>query len=340
MDDTPIKTEGGAARHRAGYKSWKKKYRKMRIVFDQKMHDGEELHRQEDKAAALVKRLAVENDRLLDILLEINNSPQIPPEKQIDLSLEPPSDPKAPVLPLDREDATRKVAAGKKLEDLIKDVPHSSYSSARETLPAIVDELKAPEGEWHPADFLSADDIDNYIYEVDTGIDPDSHIPTLAPRAHPNNTQQPPNPHLKNPTSVTNWLRKHAPKIFLQDGEAHGDADDGDGGHHTGGRKSRGTRGERGGRASTRGKRVSAAARAAAAAAAERGGDWDASMDEDPDFASTPVGRGKRKRNDDDTGYKPRGSSTRPSKKKRKSEADGTPSVRKSKKEAAASRDD
>lgn len=62
MDDSPVKVEGGSTRHRAGYKSWKKKYRKMRIVFDQKMHDGEELHKQEDKAAALVKRLAVENE--------------------------------------------------------------------------------------------------------------------------------------------------------------------------------------------------------------------------------------------------------------------------------------
>lgn len=335
MDEAPVKAEGGT-RHRAGYKSYKKKYRKMRIVFDQKMHDGEELHKQEDKAAALVKRLAVENDRLLDILLEINNSPQIPPEKQIDLSLQPSSDPKALVLPLDRDHTDRKEKPGKKLEDLINGVPHSSYSNAKETLPAIINELKAPEGESHPSDFLSADDVDNYIYELDTSIDPESTIPTLAPRAHPN-THQPTNPHLKNPTSVTNWLRKHAPKIFLQDGETHGDADDGEGGH-TGGRKTRGTRGERGGRASTRGKRVSAAARASAAAADR--GDWDASMDEDPDFASTPVGRGKRKRNDDDTGYKPRGSSTRPSKKKRKSEVDGTPSVRKSKKEAAAARDD
>ncbi|KAJ4157553.1 hypothetical protein NW754_009198 [Fusarium falciforme] len=330
MDEAPVKAEGGT-RHRAGYKSYKKKYRKMRIVFDQKMHDGEELHKQEDKAAALVKRLASPIGHFTRNQQLASN----PPEKQIDLSLEPSSDPKALVLPLDRDHADRKEKPGKKLEDLINGVPHSSYSNAKETLPAIISELKAPEGESHPSDFLSADDIDNYIYELDTSIDPESTIPTLAPRAHPN-THQPTNPHLKNPTSVTNWLRKHAPKIFLQDGETHGDADDGEGGH-TGGRKTRGTRGERGGRASTRGKRVSAAARASAAA--DRG-DWDASMDEDPDFASTPVGRGKRKRNDDDTGYKPRGSSTRPSKKKRKSEVDGTPSVRKSKKEAAAARDD
>ncbi|KAJ4133421.1 hypothetical protein NW768_005005 [Fusarium equiseti] len=333
MDESPVKTEG-ATRHRAGYKSWKKKYRKMRIVFDQKMHDGEELHKQEDKAAALVKRLAVENDRLLDLLLEINNSPQIPPEKQVEVSLEPPSDSKAPVLPLDEEHELRKDTPRKCLEDLVTGVPHSTYSSAKETLPQIVNELKAPDGEAFPADFLSADDIDNYIYEIDMALDTDApHLPSLAPRAHPGN-HQPSHPHLKNPTSVTNWLRKHAPKIFLQDGEAHGDADDNEGGH-TGGRKTRGSRGERGGRASTRGKRVSAAVRAAAA---DR--DVDASMDEEQDFASTPVSRGKRKRNnEDDTGYKPRGSSTRPTKKKRKSEAEGTPSARKSKKDKEISID-
>jgi hypothetical protein len=255
------------------------------------------------------------NSRLLDLLLEINNSPQIPPEKQVEVSLEPPSDSKAPVLPLDEEHELRKDTPRKRLEDLVTGVPHSTYSSAKETLPQIVNELKAPDGEAFPADFLSADDID------------------LAPRAHPGN-HQPSHPHLKNPTSVTNWLRKHAPKIFLQDGEAHGDADDNEGGH-TGGRKTRGSRGERGGRASTRGKRVSAAVRAAAA---DR--DVDASMDEEQDFASTPVSRGKRKRNnEDDTGYKPRGSSTRPTKKKRKSEAEGTPSARKSKKDKEISID-
>jgi hypothetical protein len=268
----------------------------------------------------------------LDLLLEINNSPQIPPEKQVDVSLEPPSQSDALVHPLDEEHELHKDTPKKKLEDLVKSVPHSSYSSAKETLPQIVNDLKAVDGETYPADFLSADDIDNYIYEIDMALDPENMLPTLAPRAHPGNHHQS-HPHLKNPTSVTNWLRKHAPKIFLQDGEAHGDADDAEGGH-TGGRKTRGSRGERGGRASTRGKRVSAAARSAAAA--DR--DVDASMDEDQEFASTPAGRGKRKRNaEDDTGYKPRGSSTRPTKKKRKSEAaEGTPSARKSKKDKEA----
>lgn len=61
MSESPIKAEDGAAVERkaapaaAGYKSWKKKYRKMRIRFDGKMHDGEELHKQEARASAMVK---------------------------------------------------------------------------------------------------------------------------------------------------------------------------------------------------------------------------------------------------------------------------------------------
>jgi hypothetical protein len=60
MEESPTKMEG--AKQPGGYKSWKKKYRKMRILFDQKMHQGEDLHKQEEKAAATVKRLAVENE--------------------------------------------------------------------------------------------------------------------------------------------------------------------------------------------------------------------------------------------------------------------------------------
>ncbi|CCF47507.1 hypothetical protein CH063_15871 [Colletotrichum higginsianum] len=47
---------------KATYKSWKKKYRKMRITFDRKMHDCENLHRQESHALATAKRIAIENE--------------------------------------------------------------------------------------------------------------------------------------------------------------------------------------------------------------------------------------------------------------------------------------
>jgi hypothetical protein len=51
--------------HKPTYKSWKKKYRKMRIVFDHKMHESEELHKQEQKALAMAKRVALENEYVL-----------------------------------------------------------------------------------------------------------------------------------------------------------------------------------------------------------------------------------------------------------------------------------
>lgn len=62
MEEIQFKLERPAERKTVGYKSWKKKYRKMRIVFDRKMQSGEELHKQEAKTATTVKRLAVENE--------------------------------------------------------------------------------------------------------------------------------------------------------------------------------------------------------------------------------------------------------------------------------------
>lgn len=61
MADLPMNADDGPNR-RAGYKSWKKKYRKMRITFEQKMQEGEEIFRQETKAQATVKRIAEENE--------------------------------------------------------------------------------------------------------------------------------------------------------------------------------------------------------------------------------------------------------------------------------------
>lgn len=70
MADTPIKTDDTPHR-RAGYKSWKKKYRKMRIKFERKMAEGENIFMRENRATATVKRLAEENE-YEPFLLSIN----------------------------------------------------------------------------------------------------------------------------------------------------------------------------------------------------------------------------------------------------------------------------
>ncbi|KAK3316672.1 IEC3 subunit of the Ino80 complex, chromatin re-modelling-domain-containing protein [Apodospora peruviana] len=356
---------------RPTYRSWKKKYRKMRIVFDQKMHEGEELHRTEQKALATARRLAVQKDRLLDLLLDVNNSAQIPPEKRFDLSLDPPSDDdEALCLDIDRPSTPLGDRPLKSYKRLLQEVGHLSYASAAEHFPKLLADLEAgrdspadpSQGISHPPSFLNADEIDNYIYEVDMrlanqekngGAAVSPMLPTLAPLAHANgNTANGALNHakegasvpltsnrdfaLRNPTSVYNWLRKHAPKTFLQDGEAHPEKDkdkgDHDEHHHTPGTSGRGGRGK-GERGSTRGggsirsKRMSKAA--AATAAASHGDDYDEEMvSYEP---ATPTvgaaaggGKGKRKRIiDEDPGYRPKGGSSRPTKKKRKSEGGG-----------------
>lgn len=80
MADTPVKADD-AARRRPGYKSWKKKYRKMRISFEQRMQVGEEIFKQEAKAAATVKRIAVENEYVHNIMDIYPSPPSAPPSE-------------------------------------------------------------------------------------------------------------------------------------------------------------------------------------------------------------------------------------------------------------------
>jgi len=318
------------------YRSWKKKYRKMRIMFDQKMHEGEELHKLEQKALETARRLAISKDRLLDLLLDVNNSPQIPPDKRFDLSTDPPSDEDAPCLDIDRPSTPPPGAPpSKSYKRLIREVPHFSYSSAPERFPELIADLEAgrdspadpAQGQPHPPSFLTADDVDNYMWEIDTRLAEEEYarsgkliaaLPTLAPLAHANeNAGKDAGSNrdfaLRNPTSVYNWLRKHAPKTFLQDGETH-DKENGDepssGRGHGRGKGERGS--GRGG--SVRGKRMSKVAAAESVDADEETG-YDAAV------TASAGGKGKRKRVvDDDPGYRPKGGSSRPTKKKRKSE--------------------
>lgn len=276
--------------------------------------------------------------QLLDMLLEVNNSAQIPFEKRIDIALRPPSDSDQPILPIDKAYSTQKEEALRRLETLLNDVPHTSYATAKENNAAFVQDLAAGAGEIHPASFLSADDIDDYIHALDQVLPPtDSPIPTLAPTSRSGGISSQAQAHAKNPTSVGNWLRKHAPKSFLQDGDNDDDKDTS--------KRSRGGRSERSGKTASgkSGKR---------GRASERPVDGDASVDEDADTSrapkssrsnkrsslaadkdtdasmdddgenGTPAPRGKRKR-EDDQGSKHSNGASRPSKKKRKSEGEG-----------------
>ncbi|EWC48921.1 hypothetical protein DRE_00226 [Drechslerella stenobrocha 248] len=62
---------------KASYKSWKKKYRKLRHKFEGVMKRSDELFKQDLVATATIKRITEENNRLLDLLLELNDNERI-----------------------------------------------------------------------------------------------------------------------------------------------------------------------------------------------------------------------------------------------------------------------
>ncbi|KAF3006134.1 hypothetical protein E8E14_005093 [Neopestalotiopsis sp. 37M] len=296
MDDRHNKTDlahrerghdgAHAGESKPSYRSYKKKYRKLRLKFDQNVQESEELHRKEQKAIRTMKRLAIENDRLMDVLLDINESPQIPPERKINL------DPDGDNYTDEEQEPSQRPT--KSLRRLVDEVPHQCFSEVVDAFPKVTEELQPDDPDVYPTAFLTAADVDNYIAEIDSrlGLKAKPAVPPPVTDLRKSAT----NFALRNPTSVYNWLRRHAPKTFLQDLEKEKDREkhhDEDGG---GKRKSGAARGN---------KRQSAAHRK------------EAEEEEEAAHDDTPFGsvRGKRKR-DDDGGYRPKGGASRPTKRR------------------------
>lgn len=188
------------------------------------------------------------------MLLDINNSKQIPPDRQIDLSLEVPADAYDElILDIDRK-PREGLQPTKSLKQLLEEPSHLDYAAVAERSPHSVTDLLTgvdspaadPIHQQEPPSFLTADDIDNYMYEADCKIRTRAEengedyemLPTMAPLARDggsafvNGSYVPTKDAsttsisstardfaLRNPTSVYNWLRKNAPGTFLQDAE-------------------------------------------------------------------------------------------------------------------------
>lgn len=243
--------------------------------------------------------------------MDINDSPQIPFDKRIDISLEDEDE--------DEGDSDTTQKPTKSLRKLEEDVPHRSYAATIEQFPEVLEDLDPEDPLIHPTTFLTGDDIDEYLYELDSRLKLPPK-PTLAPSAI---GKEIPNPAanfaLRNPTSVYNWLRRHAPKTFLQDLEKEKEKDKAkdkdDHRHHDkdddGGKQKRKSSGP------SRNKRQSAASRKEKEAESM---DWD-----DDGGYDAPAPKNKRKR-DDDGGYRPKGGSSRPTKKRKSKDFSSLPS--------------
>ncbi|KAH8592756.1 IEC3 subunit of the Ino80 complex, chromatin re-modelling-domain-containing protein [Bisporella sp. PMI_857] len=220
------------------YRSFKKKYRKMRIKFDEQMKLSNELFTMEHNAKETARRIALQNDQLMDLLLDVNNSAQIPADKRIDLNLDIPELSELPALvtteelaetakldtPIGQgiyneiralldEKANTKAAAKppKALAHLLAGMPqhatHNAVPNDRQR-----EDFEPIEGDSAPFTYLTADQIDDYIYDIDVSLG-------RTPIAGTHTQSSTDSVGLRNPVSVYNWLRRNEPKIFLQDGE-------------------------------------------------------------------------------------------------------------------------
>ncbi|CAI4212227.1 unnamed protein product [Parascedosporium putredinis] len=293
---------------RPKYRSWKKKWRKLRVTFDHKMQEAEVLWLREQKAKATIKRIAIENDRLLDLLTDINECPQVPFEKRFagaSLSY----------------DAPEPSSLLKTLESLESEVPHLSFEQAKEAFPDALQDITPAPGEDEPAPFLTVDEIENYVHEIDLRLDLPK-LKTLAPAAK------------EGAAPAFSTLSSSSTRDFLINESAAPAHDDDD--HPAAGSASARKKGAKGDRSSktAKAKRQSKVADRDRDRSSHRGDQAaDVSMGEDDEYA-TPAAAKKRKRGgDDDGGYRPKGgSSSRPAKKKRKSDVEGTPLANKKRK--------
>jgi hypothetical protein len=273
----------------------------------------------------------------MDLLLDVNNSAQIPIDKRINLSAEHTA--LAPIPPLinpddnvraaelntpegqalcneirnlveEREAAKNLSKSSKSLALLMTVQPHLSLSTPG-LPPELLSSLEPEAGQPAPISYLTPDQLDDYLYDIDASLGRAPPHPT-GPLHTQNPTQH--DLALGNPNSVYNWLRKNEPKIFLQDGE--------------GSEKSLGKPGALRGA----GKRASIPAPSkpdALEIVEEDGLTYDTSL-------TGTASKGKRKRDDDDAGYHPKngradeGKVKKP-RKKRESAGESVPKVPKRK---------
>ena len=186
----------------------------------------------------------------MDLLLDVNESTRIPPHLRYDLRSPTPSESAVPALEPDvasrkpvelgnaraaLEEAKHELSTGqitpnsyRQLEAALNEALHKSLSLSQlsGTSHTVLDDVPEDDlphdvGESSPAGYLSLEHEEEYLATLDTGIG------GLGPRNQGNTDSHPIRSNdrdkdaaLRNPVSVYNWLRKHQPQVFLQDSDS------------------------------------------------------------------------------------------------------------------------
>ena len=187
------------------------------------------------------------NSQLLDLLLEVNDSHGIPPYLRYDIRSPTPSESSVPALEpdivsrrtLEIENARAALGEAKTelmtgqispnsyrhIESALNETLHKSISLSElnsmshttlETIPR--DDLPHDLGDSLPAGYLSMEHEEEYLATLDAALGG-----TIQPRpeSHPiRSNERDKDVSLRNPVSVYNWLRKHQPQVFLQDSDS------------------------------------------------------------------------------------------------------------------------
>ncbi|KAI5207896.1 amino acid transporter [Aureobasidium subglaciale] len=215
------------------YRSWRKKYRKMKTHFDDVMKESNSLFVEEQKLEVLSKRLQEQNDQLLDLLLDLNTSLSIPQELRVDLSPAPKTQ-----QPQDERDITFEMAnniiANAHRAFHNHEVPHQDFVRIRQDIESLLArkdakslvemEAQIPHPRYHhpisalvaeadPA-FLSSSHEDAYLARLDNKLEPtaplsEPRIPSPQPLSKLTQRELDREVELRNPLSVHNWLKKH-----------------------------------------------------------------------------------------------------------------------------------
>ncbi|RMZ90622.1 hypothetical protein DV736_g2144, partial [Chaetothyriales sp. CBS 134916] len=312
-------------------KSYRRKYRKIMVHFQQKMQESNTLFKDEQRMLDISLRLAEQTDQLLDLVTELNSLPQVPSSLRFNLDTKYESGGQLSDISSQITDeqsghiALRKARYQLQLGQInaceysnlkrsilrapafAADTSYTSltkYAAAiSQTSPGIAD---APGHLVSP--FLGTKQEDQYLQSLDSCIAGTSSnvrahaTHSLGTKHVEKSSERDKEIQLQNPVSVYNWLRKHEPKVFLQDNESTTDK----------------------------------TTRATGSRLSKRNANRDSiikqeqEMYDEDGFAIdvSNTAKGKRKR-DDDGGYRPKGGNSRSSKKKKE---DGGASPRKGKK--------
>ncbi|KAK4942458.1 hypothetical protein LTR10_017754 [Elasticomyces elasticus] len=227
-------------------KSYRRKYRKIMVTFEEKTRESTSLFKEEQRILDISQRLAEQTDQLLQLLVDLNTCPQVPPRLRYDLKPAPEQNKRDDI---SKEEVTEEEGHlrlrkaryqlqtgeidAKAYRDIESSVlatpafiPERSYTSLLELAPSPSQNGDKTETNTGAPDmFLSTRHEEQYLHSLDAFLDgtttnPRSHTThSLGSRNAEKTTEREREMQLRNPVSVYNWLRKHQPQVFLQDNE-------------------------------------------------------------------------------------------------------------------------